>query len=206
MPFVTEEIWQLLGKIAPVRGLAKPEQAAAMCITAPWPTATKAHQDPATEARFATFQAALGAIREIRSRQNIAMKSPIEFSVKCTDETAALLKPMVPYFQSMANAQAMVLGSSATPPATHAKTALAAMEIYVDLKDFIDKDAEIAKARQQIPKLEALIKGKEGKLSNAAFVDKAPANVVQTERDALAAAKEQLEALKATLAALEKLK
>ncbi|WP_254512209.1 valine--tRNA ligase [Anatilimnocola floriformis] len=206
MPFVTEEIWQLLGKIAPVRGLAKPEQAAPLCITAPWPTATKAHQDAATEARFATFQAALGAIREIRSRQNIAMKSPIEFSVKCSDETAALLKPMTPYFQAMANAQSVVLGPSATPPATHAKNALSGMEIYVDLKDFIDKDAEIAKAKQQIPKLEALIKGKEGKLSNAAFVDKAPANVVQTERDALNAAKEQLEALKQTLAQLEKSK
>jgi len=206
MPFVTEEIWQLLGKIAPVRGLAKPEQAAALCITAPWPTATKEHQDAATEARFATFQAALGAIREIRSRQNINNRSPIEFSVKCTEETAALLKPMIPYFQSMANAQATVLGPSATPPATHAKTALAAMEIYVDLKDFIDKEAEKAKAKQQIPKLEALIKGKEGKLSNAAFVDKAPANVVQTERESLAGLKEQLEALKATLAALEKVK
>ena len=204
MPFVTEEIWQLLGKIAPVRGLAKPEQAAPLCITAPWPTATKAHQDAATEARFATFQAALGAIREIRSRQNIATKNPIEFGVKCTDETAALLKPMAPYFQAMTNAQAVVLGPAATPPATHAKTALAAMEIYVDLKDFIDKDAEIAKAKQQIPKLEGLIKGKEAKLSNAAFVDKAPANVVQTEREALAALKEQLEALKATLGSLEK--
>ena len=206
MPFVTEEIWQLLGKVAPVRGLTKPEQAAPLCITAAWPTATKEHQDPATEARFATFQTALGAIREIRSRQNIAFKSPVEFCVVCSDEVAALLKPMAPYFQSMTNAKATSLGPNTAPPQSHAKTALATMEIYVDLKDFIDKDAEIAKAQQQIPKLEGIIKSKEAKLSNASFVDKAPPQVVQTERDALNAAKEQLAALQQTLATLQAMK
>ncbi len=206
MPFVTEEIWQLLGKIAPVRGLAKPEPASPMCINAPWPTASREHQDAATEARFATFQTALGALREIRSRQNIAMKNPIEFSVKCSEETAALLQPMAPYLQSMANAKATTLGPTTTPPENHSKAALSGMEIYVDLKDFIDVAAELAKNQQEEPKLIALIKSKEGKLSNAAFVDKAPANVVQAERDSLAAAKEKLAAVQAAIAALQKMK
>jgi valyl-tRNA synthetase len=205
-PFVTEEIWQLLGKIAPVRGLAKPEQASAMCINAPWPTVHKDHQDAATEARFATFQTALGALREVRNRQNISMKNPIEFSVKCSDETAALLQPMAPYLQSMANAQATALGPNSTPPANHSKAALGGMEIYVDLKDFIDVAAELAKNEQEAPKLLAFIKSKEAKLSNAAFVDKAPANVVQTEREALATAKEKLAAVQATIETLRKMK
>ncbi len=206
MPFVTEEIWQLLGKIAPVRGLAKPEQAATLCISAPWPAAIKEHRDAATEARFATFQTALGALREIRSRQNIAMKNAIEFSVKCSDETAALLQPMAPYLQSMANAKATALGPNATPPENHSKATLSGMEIYVDMKDLIDVAAELAKNQQEEPKLIALIKSKEGKLSNAAFVDKAPANVVQTERDALAAAKEKLAAVQAAIESLKKMK
>jgi valyl-tRNA synthetase len=205
-PFVTEEIWQLLGKIAPARGLAKPEQASAMCIDAPWPTSHKEHRDAATEARFATFQTALGALREIRSRQNIGMKSPIEFSVKCSEETAALLQPMAPYLQSMANAKATELGPNITPPANHSKAALSGMEIYVDLKDLIDVAAELAKNQQEEPKLLAFIKSKEAKLSNAAFVDKAPANVVQTEREALATAKEKLAAVQATIETLRKMK
>jgi valyl-tRNA synthetase len=206
MPFVTEEIWQLLGNIAPVRGLAKPEQASAMCINAPWPTAVKEHQDAATEARFATFQAALGALREVRSRQNITGKSPIEFCVVCSEEIAALLKPMLPYFQSMANAKATALGPSATPPASHSKAALPGMEIYVDLKDFIDVKAELAKNQQLEQKLVALIKGKEAKLTNESFVARAPANVVQTERDALAAAQQQLAGVRAALESLAKQK
>ncbi|QDU26102.1 Valine--tRNA ligase [Anatilimnocola aggregata] len=206
MPFVTEEIWQNLGKIAPVRGLDKPEQAAAMCITAPWPEMNKAHQDPTTEARFATFQAALGALREIRSRQNIAMKSPIEFSVTCSAETAALLTPMLPYLQSMANAKPIEMGPQATAPANHSKAALPGMDIYVDLKDFIDVQAEIAKNQQLEQKLLGIIKGKEAKLSNESFVARAPANVVQVEREALEAAQTQLAAVKQTLEALAKMK
>jgi valyl-tRNA synthetase len=206
MPFVTEEIWQNLGKIAPVRGLEKPAQAAPQCITAPWPEMNKAHQDPATEARFATFQAALGALREIRSRQNIAMKNPIEFSVTCSDEIAALLTPMLPYLQSMANAKAIELGPKATAPANHAKSTLGGMDIYVDLKDFIDVKAEIAKNQQLEQKLVGIIKGKEAKLSNESFVARAPANVVQVERDALTQAQEQLASVRAALEALGKMK
>jgi valyl-tRNA synthetase len=206
MPFVTEEIWQNLGKIAPVRGLEKPTQAAPQCITAPWPEMNKSHQDPATEARFATFQAALGALREIRSRQNIAMKNPIEFSVTCSDDIAALLTPMLPYLQSMANAKPIELGPKATAPANHAKSTLGGMDIYVDLKDFIDVKAEIAKNQQLEQKLVGIIKGKEAKLSNESFVARAPANVVQVERDALTQAQEQLASVRAALEALGKVK
>src|SRR5206468_4440581 len=107
-------------------------------IKAPWPEAGLRWQDKETEARFSVFQQALGAIREIRSRQNIATKQAIEFCVKCDAATADLLKPMTAYFQSMTNATATGFGPSVAIPPTHAKSALAGIEIYVDLKDFID--------------------------------------------------------------------
>lgn len=133
------------------------------------------------------------------------MKNPIEFSVKCSDETAALLQPMAPYLQSMANAQPTALGPSTIPPANHSKAALGGMEIYVDLKDFIDVPAEIAKNEQIEQKAIALIKSKEAKLNNESFVARAPANVVQTEKDALAAAQQQLVDIRKTLEALRKM-
>jgi valyl-tRNA synthetase len=143
-------------------------------------------------------------LREIRSRQNIASRQAIEFSIRCDAATAALLEPMKPYFQSMANATATALGEKATPPPTHAKTTLPAMEVYVDLKDFIDVQAEIAKNEQLEQKLLGIIKGKEAKLSNESFVQRAPANVVQSERDSLAQAQEQLASARAALASLRK--
>jgi valyl-tRNA synthetase len=227
MPFLTEEVWQLLNKVAPERGvgwaspitpnaetLTRPlrghplpegeglKSASEWIINAPWPEADLRWQDAEIEARFAVFQQALAAIREIRSRQNIAGKDPVEFSIKCDAATAALLQPMTPYFQSMANATATGFGPDAPVPPTHAKTALPGLEIYVDLKDFIDVGAERAKKEKEEQKLLGLIKAKQGKLNNESFVSRAPPNVVQAERDSLAQLQEQLASVRATLAAL----
>jgi valyl-tRNA synthetase len=204
MPFITEEVWQLLNKVAPERGLTKPEKAAAWLIKASWPEADIQWQDKQTEARFSVFQQALGAIREIRSRQNIATKQPIEFCIKCDAATADLLQPMTAYFQSMTNATATGFGDSVTIPPTHAKSALSGLEIYVDLAGFIDVDAEISKNEKEEQRLLGLIKGKESKLNNESFVSRAPANVVQSEREGLAQYQQQLESVRTALAALRK--
>ena len=48
------------------------------------------------------------------------------------------------------------------------------------------------------------MKGKEAKLANANFVDRAPAEVVQKEREALAEAEQKIAAIDETLAALRR--
>jgi valyl-tRNA synthetase len=204
MPFITEEIWGLLNQVAPRRGIDELVEPTRHIIIAPWPRANPAHQDKQIEARFSTFQAALAALREIRSRQNIAPRQPMEFAIRCDAATAELLRPMAAYFRSMANASATALGETALPPPTHAKAVLANMEIYVDLKDFLDVKAEIAKNEQLEQKLLALIQGKEAKLASESFVQRAPPQVVQSERDSLAQAREQLASVRAALASLRK--
>jgi valyl-tRNA synthetase len=111
---------------------------------------------------------------------------------------------MAPYFQSMANATAAGFGPQVEIPPTNAKTAMAGMEIYVDLAGSIDVQAELVKNEQLEQKLVGFIKAKEGKLSNESFVSRAPASVVQTERDSLAQLQEQLASVRAALAALRK--
>ncbi len=202
MPFITEEVWRLLGKAAPDRGLEHPQPASDTIMTASWPEADSSRQDDEIEARFAQFQAVLGALREIRSRQNIAPKTPIEFSVRCTDATVKLLQPMEPYFASMANATAVAWGDRAEPPATNATVNLTGADVFVDLKDFIDVGAEIARNEKQGQRLLGQIQGKEKKLANANFVERAPAEVVERERNSLAQLKEQLASVQAILANL----
>jgi len=199
IPFITEEVWQLLGKAAAERGLERPQPATDSIMTAPWPEADSSRQDDEIEARFAQFQAVLGALREIRSRQNIAPKTPIEFSVRCTDATVKLLQPMEPYFASMANATAVAWGDQTEPPATNATVNLAAVDVFVDLKDFIDVGAEIARNEKQEQRLLGQIQGKEKKLANANFVQRAPAEVVERERDSLTQLKEKLASIQAVL-------
>jgi valyl-tRNA synthetase len=202
IPFITEEIWHLLAAAAPERGLARSERPAESVMKADWPQPETARQDSAIEARFAHFQDVLRGLREIRSRQNIPPKTPIRFALRTSDEIVELLRPMAAAIQSMANAEATAWGSDVESPPTCARLALTAGEVLVDLAGLIDKDAEIARNEKERERLTGFVQGKRAKLANANFVDRAPAEVVQKERESLVEAEQKIAALEATLAAL----
>ena len=138
-------------------------------------------------------------MRDIRGRQNVPPRTQIDFAVRCDDATAALLQPMEAYFASMAAARADGLGPGVEAPALSADVALPGMEIFVDLADLIDVEAERQRKTQEMAKLDGLIAAKRKKLENKNFVDRAPAAVVQGERDSLADLESQLAAVAAFL-------
>ncbi|MEX2113653.1 MAG: valine--tRNA ligase [Pirellulales bacterium] len=203
IPFITEEVWQLLGQAAPQRGLPRPVAATQSVMIADWPVSDAARQDAEIEARFARFQDVLKVLREVRSRQSIPPKATLRFAVRCAPEIAALLRPMTPYFASMAGAEATAWGPDVTAPATSASDVISGAEIFVDLAGHVDVEAEIARKTKELAKLNGAIAGKERQLSNASFVDRAPAEVIDKERAALAQLREQLVAAEKAVAALE---
>ncbi|QDU99157.1 valine--tRNA ligase [Lignipirellula cremea] len=202
MPFITEEIWSMFAKAAPSRGLPEPAEAAESIMLASWPTADLSQRDEQIEAQFATFQQALGALREIRARQNIQPRQELEFFVRCDAPTAALLETMSPYFESMAKASIAGLGADVQPPALAGTASQAGMDIFVDLKNFIDVDAERTRLEKEVARITGFMAGKKSKLSNASFVDRAPADVVAREREQLEQLEQQLATIKASLEAL----
>ncbi len=206
VPFLTEEIWQLLGEVCPTRGL--PETAAAsesVCI-AEWPKFDDTWVDSAIESQFAEFQAVLGAVREIRSRQNITMKDELAFGVKCSAEVATRLEAMQPYFAKMANAHASSVGPKVTAPDMAASIPLSGdlvgIEVHVDISDYIDVEAEQKRLTSERDKLTKYVGAIQGKLKNEKFVANAPAEVVDGERAKLADTEKKLASI---VAALEKL-
>ncbi len=201
-PFITEEIWQRLKEAAPRRGLRAPAPAAESAIIAPWPKPDIEFQDAEIEARFARFQAVLAGLREVRSRQNIPPKTPIHFSVRTDAATESSLKPMAPYFASMAGATATAWGVAIQPPARAASFSAAGCEVFVDLAGHIDIDAELARGEKELDNLRAQIAAKEKKLSNENFVSRAPADLVAKEREGLHALRLRLESASAALAGL----
>jgi len=203
IPFLTEEVWQLLGQAAPQRGLQKPEAAAESIMIAPWPEADLARQDATIEARFARFQEVLRGVREIRSRQNIQPKTKVDFVVRCDGETAKLLRPMEPYFGALAGADARAMGPDVTPPSPAASFSLPGLEVFVDLAGVIDVKAELSKYEKERHRLGGLIDAKEKKLANEKFLSGAPAEVVQKERDALAKLHEQLQSVQTFIEQLQ---
>jgi len=203
VPFITEEIWHLLGKAAPERGLSQPQQCAESIMVADWPAVHTAWRDEAIEQQMSQFQEVLRSVRDIRSKQNIPPRQTLEFSVRCEKELADRLQPLAPYFEKLANAKVSAWGSDVQPPKLAAQVNIGTAEVYVDLEGFIDVEKERARLAKEADKLEKLIAGKEKKLSNEKFVENAPAEVVEKERASQADLKSQLSATRAALHDLE---
>ncbi|MBX3434381.1 MAG: valine--tRNA ligase [Pirellulales bacterium] len=216
VPFLTEEIWQLLNAAAPLRELTLPgsgevmqcgsasrgcEAPESVCI-ARWPEVDAARINADIEEQFADFQQVLGAVREIRLGQNIPPREPVEFAVRCDAATAALLEPMRPYFQQMAKATLTALGPAATVPERSASKSLTGIEVHVDVSAFFDPAAEIARLEKEQQQLAGHAKSLAAKLGNENFVSRAPAEVVQQQRDKLAEVEGQVAAITAALARL----
>ncbi|MBA4106861.1 MAG: valine--tRNA ligase [Pirellula sp.] len=207
IPFLTEEVWQLLGQVVEDRGLEAPgslgsKAAVSVCI-ADWPVADKSRIDATIETQFADFQAVLGAVRELRMGQNIAPREAVEFSVRCDEATAKLLEPMAPYFLQMAKATALAWGPKATAPETAASSqvngARGPIEVHLDVSRFIDVDAEKKRLAKQIEQWQGFVKSMEAKLNNESFVSRAPAEVVQQQREKLVETKGLIESAQAAL-------
>jgi valyl-tRNA synthetase len=203
IPFLTEEVWQRLGEVAPQRGLSDPQARAASVMIAPWPEAELHWQAPEIEERFAQFQAVLGGLREIRSSQNIAPREKLEFSVHCDARVTELLQPMEPYFLKMANAQALAWGPNVEAPESSASRSLPGLEMYVDMRDFIDIPAEIQRNEKERDRLRGQIDSKHNKLQNESFVSRAKPEIVQAERDKLVQLQQELANVDTMLARLK---
>ncbi|MEM7475067.1 MAG: valine--tRNA ligase [Planctomycetota bacterium] len=200
VPFITEAIWQQLAQFGDVRSLSGKAEDQKWLMRSDWPEAELEHQDAQIETQFASFVSVLGALREIRSRQGIKPKETVRFTVQCAPEIVALLEPMQTYFEALAGATCEGLGTSfgdlQIPPA---QVSVDGMEVVVDLGDFIDVDAEIARNEKLDANLVKQIAGKEGKLSNENFVSRAPEEVVAKEREALEELKKQLASVRESL-------
>jgi valyl-tRNA synthetase len=218
MPFVTESIWQLLNRAAPVRGWDQlfadvaagqsqfahsvPQSATPSLMVAPWPMLPSAWIDTTCEQQFAVFQSVLASIRDIRNRQNIGPKETLAFSLRCEPAIQTLLQPMAGYFRAMANAELREIGTAIVPPQPNAVASLSDVDLFVDLTGFIDVEAEKLRLRKEQEELTKANAARLAKLSNDSFVQRAPANVVAEVRQSLNQANARLEIIKEALAAL----
>ena len=101
---------------------------------------------------------------------------------------------MESYLTALANGQAIGWGRDVQPFATGVAFALPNIdvEIYFDLEQFIDVDAELERLAKLQERLSKQIAGKQAKLSNDKFVQRAPAEIVQQERESLQELEQQV--------------
>ena len=203
IPFVTEAIWQQLKRFGTARTFDRQEVASPWIMRADWPAVREQDIRPEIEKQFARFASLLGAIREIRSRQNIAPKASVSFVLQCDEETQQLLRPLQGYLEAMANANCTEMAMTVTMPKHYAQCTVEKLELFVDLEGFIDVEAELSRNQKLLENLVKQIQGKENKLTNEQFVGRAPVEVVQKERESLAELVAQRDAVKNAIQSLK---
>jgi valyl-tRNA synthetase len=202
MPFVTESIWQALAEAAFERGLPQPEPAAESVMIAPWPTFPAAWQDASMEGRIGRMQELVRAIRNIRNQFLVHEKATVEVSVRAASRVAQDFDLLAPFILPLAKVSKLACGPDVTRPAQTATSVHAEFEVYVHLRGLIDVEAELQRLKKQKAEKEKQLLAVRAKLSNHSFLQRAPAEVIQQQRDQEAELVSQLKAITDTCAQL----
>jgi len=177
MPFVTEAAWQHL----PVN-----EEEALM--VAEWPRESHTPPDDAAEAQMSLLIEVVRAIRNIRSEYNVEPARRIPATIVAGEHESMLFKneEIITALGRLDPAEfKLVRTLPVKPEQTVAQVVSGGIEIYLPLTGMIDLEAERARLRKDQADLQKWIAGSQGKLNNAGFVAKAPAEVVDREREKL---------------------
>ena len=192
MPFITEEIWQSVG---PLAGKLGPT-----IMLQPYPEPNEHDIDFRANEDIEWLKVVIEGVRNIRGEMNIPPGKELSVLLRKGDENDRLrLSKNSQYLRKLAKISHIdwLAADDAVPLAA---TALAGeLEILVPMAGLIDKDAEINRLNREIGKLESDQTRLQGKLNNAAFVDKAPAAVVAKEKGKMHTQRQALETLREQL-------
>jgi len=185
MPFITEEIWQNLAPIAGCRGDT--------IMLQPYPVADTEAVDSDAEADIDWLKQLIIAIRTVRSEANLAPGLVLNVLLRNASASdrerincnAAVLKKL-----AKTGSFTLLADDDETPPSLSALCGH--MEILVPMAGLIDVEAEWTRLSKEREKHAVDIQRLDGKLNNAQFVARAPANVVAKEREKRHAAQDAL--------------
>ena len=197
MPFLTEQIWQPLGQLAPTRGIPGPRPAEPSVGVASWPRPL-GWTDPQAKATVAQWQEKIQTLRNLKAERNIPKEAKIAPIIVAEGPVADRLRLGEALLKSLTNAAAVTIATAAVRPPGSAIAVLGDAEVILPLEGLIDKEAELAKLRKTHADLERQIGPLKAKLANLGFVSRAPAEVVEGQRAKLA----ELETQRAAVAAL----
>ncbi len=193
MPFITEELWDELGKEGPARE--------SLLIGAEWPVLPDAFIDAGAEAEIGWLVDLVGEVRALRAEMNVAPGAkPALIFVAPTAETAALIERHRPLILTLARVGEATTADTA--PEGAVSFVSGSTTAALSLAGIIDLTAERARLEKEIAAFDSDIGHFNKKLGNPNFVSRAAPEVVEEQRAKLAEAEAGKTKL---LAALERL-
>jgi valyl-tRNA synthetase len=192
IPYITEELWQ---KVAVVAGKRSAGQETSLCIQ-PYPVADENAIDEQAEAQVAELKAQIEAVRALRGEMNL---SPAQRVPLVAQGNSGVLAANAMYLTALAKLEGVDIVDKL--PDVGAPVQIVG-QTQLMLRVEIDVDAERQRLGKEVQRLEMEIAKAKGKLSNASFVERAPAAVVEQEKARMAQFGETLEKVREQLTKL----
>jgi valyl-tRNA synthetase len=172
MPFITEEIWQLL-----------PGNEGSIMV-AEFPKVQEGEVQPETEAEMGLVMGVIGAIRNLRSELNLPPSKTVEVILHSEKEDAVdPLRMNRVYIESLAHTGKISFQSAGEKPKAAATAIVEGIEVFLPLKGLINLDDEEKRIKKEISKVEEEMTRTNLKLHNEEFLGKARLEAVEKEKE-----------------------
>ncbi len=182
MPFITEELWQAMAERRPGETIMFER------------TPVAGPYDEQFLKDFELVQEAVMGLRAVRAQKQIPPKEPLKLFVE-----GNLREELIPILEKLANLSEVVSGA---PDGTCVSFIVGTVKMSVLLEGFVNADEEKAKIEAELEHQKGFLESVRKKLSNASFVEHAPAKVVEMERKKEADATARIAALEESFKAL----
>ena len=197
IPFVTEEIWQVLPGTRPTASI----------MQADYPRDGYVAVDSAAVAKMELLMDVIRAIRNLRGELDVAPGRKIAVVLDCqTAASESVIREGEACIRSLARVGELRCGVAIEHPAQASTQVAGDVEVLIPLAGLIDVEEEQARLQKEIAKLDKDVQFFTKKLSNEKFVANAPPQVLEKDRGKLQAAEEKLKILRQGLVKIQALK
>ncbi|NRN73756.1 valine--tRNA ligase [Lactobacillus helveticus] len=181
MPFVTEKLW-----------LSMPHEGKSIMV-AEYPTTHKKFENKQADSDMAFLIEIIKAVRNIRMEVNAPMSSPIDIMIQLDDESNKhVLDENADYVENFLHPKELTVAAEIEAPKLAKTAVIPGAQIFVPLTELVNVDDELAKMEKEEKRLEGEVQRAEKKLANKGFVDHAPEDVVNKEKEKKADYESQL--------------
>lgn len=151
------------------------------------------------EQRIARMQELVRAVAKVRNRYTVDAKTNLDVSIRCNKALASDFQLLTPFITTLGGVGKLACGPDIVKLPQSATHVQPDFEAYVSLRGLIDVAAESKRLEKQLAEKKKHLQSTQAKLENPNFRDKAPAEVVQQQRELVTELQNQIRIMEENL-------